>query len=286
MGAAGGQMNALDNEKDVLKRVPISKHPFGIAIADLKRAATNPQAHSLVSPYREWHFLRKGVVVFSVFGSALASYIIAGSTTYSFWEGIMPWTGLGTSVCLNPGWLRLRGFGPLFWDSGGVVRGNVFTLFVRITIGYLLYMLFNVYGHDYKRFTNHFLPQSGIFNDSERGNYVVLSDIGIITVLYALYHLAVTQGGKSTLFLYVIPLFMEGGFFIMSTYLSHTHPSVAHYDSTEWDWLRGALSTIDRDFGILNWIQQDINSSHVIHHLFPNMPHYHAVEATKAVRPI
>ncbi|PWA74899.1 Fatty acid desaturase, type 1 [Artemisia annua] len=139
--------------------------------------------------------------------------------------------------------------------------GNVFTLFVRITLGYPLYMLFNV--------------------------VVITNDIGIITVLYALYHLAVTQGGKSTLFLYVIPLFMEGGFFILSTYyLSHTHPSVAHYDSTEWDWLRGALSTIDRDFGILNWIQHDINSSHVIHHLFPNMPHYHAVEATKAVRPI
>ncbi|GJS06409.1 retrovirus-related pol polyprotein from transposon TNT 1-94 [Tanacetum coccineum] len=163
--------------------------------------------------------------------------------------------------------------------------GNVFTLLIRITIGYPLSLIFNVYGRDYKQFTNHFLPQSGIFNDSERG-YVVLSDIGIITVLYALYHLAVAQGGKSTLFLFVTPLFTEGGFFILSTYLSHTHPSIAHYDSTEWDWLRGALSTIDRDFGILNWIQHDINSSHVIHHLFPSMPHYHAVEATKAVRPI
>ncbi|GKC96164.1 delta(12) fatty acid desaturase-like protein, partial [Tanacetum coccineum] len=120
--------------------------------------------------------------------------------------------------------------------------GNVFTLLIRITIGYPLSLIFNVYGRDYKQFTNHFLPQSGIFNDSERG-YVVLSDIGIITVLYALYHLAVAQGGKSTLFLFVTPLFTEGGFFILSTYL------------------RGALSTIDRDFGILNWIQHDINSS-------------------------
>ncbi|KAJ9549764.1 hypothetical protein OSB04_022307 [Centaurea solstitialis] len=36
---------------------------------------------------------------------------------------------------------------------------------------------------DYNGFANHFIPQSGICNDHDRG-YVVLSDIGIATALY------------------------------------------------------------------------------------------------------
>ncbi|CAI9278064.1 unnamed protein product [Lactuca saligna] len=163
--------------------------------------------------------------------------------------------------------------------------GNVFTLVLRITMGLPLYLIFNVYGRDYEGFANHFLPQSGIFNKSERVQ-VVLSDVGIMAVLYAFYHLFVTQGVKSTLFLYGIPLLVMSGFFVFLTYLNHTHPSIAHYDSTEWDWLRGALSTIDRDFGILNGVFHNANQTHVVHHLFPTIPHYHAIEAREAVKPM
>ncbi|VAI60152.1 unnamed protein product [Triticum turgidum subsp. durum] len=66
----------------------------------------------------------------------------------------------------------------------------------------------------------------------------------------------------------------------------HTHPALPHYDSTEWDWLRGALATMDRDYGILNRVFHNITDTHVAHHLFSTMPHYHAMEATKAIKPI
>jgi omega-6 fatty acid desaturase (delta-12 desaturase) len=59
-----------------------------------------------------------------------------------------------------------------------------------------------------------------------------------------------------------------------------------HYDSSEWDWLRGALATVDRDYGILNKVFHNITDTHVAHHLFSTMPHYHAMEATKAIKPI
>ena len=42
----------------------------------------------------------------------------------------------------------------------------------------------------------------------------------------------------------------------------------------EWSYLRGGLSTIDRDYGIFNKIHHDIGT-HVLHHLFPQIPHYH-----------
>lgn len=49
--------------------------------------------------------------------------------------------------------------------------------------------------------------------------------------------------------------------------------------------MRGGLSTIDRDYGIFNKIHHDIGT-HVVHHLFPQIPHYHLCEATEAVKPV
>lgn len=86
--------------------------------------------------------------------------------------------------------------------------------------------------------------------------------------------------------MYGIPLLVVNGFLVSITYLQHTHPSLPHYDLTEWDWLRGALATADRDYGVLNKVFHNITDTHVVHHLFSNMPHYHAMEATKAVKPL
>ncbi|KAG5072275.1 hypothetical protein JHK86_007486 [Glycine max] len=55
-------------------------------------------------------------------------------------------------------------------------------------------------------------------------------------------------------------------------------------NSSEWDWLRGALVTVDRDYGILNKVFHNITDTHVVHHLFSTMPHYHAMVATKAIK--
>lgn len=53
------------------------------------------------------------------------------------------------------------------------------------------------------------------------------------------------------------------------------------------DWLRGALSTVDRDYGrFLNAAHHHIADTHVLHHLFSQIPHYHAQEATEAIKPV
>ncbi|KAF5750668.1 omega-6 fatty acid desaturase endoplasmic reticulum isozyme 2 [Tripterygium wilfordii] len=163
--------------------------------------------------------------------------------------------------------------------------GRALTLILQLTIGWPLYLAFNVSGRPYDRFACHFDPYGPIYTDRERIQ-IFISDAGIFAVLFGLYRLAMAKGFSWVFCVYGAPLLVVNGFLVLITYLQHTHPSLPHYDSSEWDWLRGALSTVDRDFGILNKVFHSITDTHVAHHLFSTMPHYHAMEATKAIKPI
>ncbi|KAI4351348.1 hypothetical protein L6164_005722 [Bauhinia variegata] len=163
--------------------------------------------------------------------------------------------------------------------------GRFITLVATLTLGWPLYLAFNFSGQPHDRFTSHFNPYSPIFTKSERFQ-VYLSDAGILGVTYVLYQIALAKGLTWLLCVYGVPLLVVNGFLILITYLNHTHISVPHYDSSEWDWLRGALSTVDRDYGVLNKVFHNITNTHVAHHLFSTISHYHAMEATKAIRPL
>ncbi|GJX26584.1 delta(12) fatty acid desaturase-like protein [Tanacetum coccineum] len=332
---AGGKMNVFKIEKDVLKRVPVSKPPFGIG--DLKRTIP-PHCfkRSLIRSFAS--FFRDLIIIYALYYLA-SNYIPLLSQTLSYVAWPLYWLAQGSmlfgfwvlghecghhafseyqwvddavgffihSVTMTPYfsfkyshahhhahtssleydevYIPKRKSDTFFTEVMNNGPGHVFNLIIGVTLGLPLYLFFNILGRDYGKFANHFLPQSAIFNDRERAQ-IVLSDVGIITVLYALYHHAMTQGVQSTIFLCGIPYSGMSCFFIILTYLNHTHPSLPHYDSSEWDWLRGALSTVDRDFGMFNWVLHDMNRTHVIHHLFPSLPHYHAIEARDAVKPM
>ncbi|KAL4573920.1 hypothetical protein LXL04_020741 [Taraxacum kok-saghyz] len=141
--------------------------------------------------------------------------------------------------------------------------GRVFHLIFMHALGWPLYLIFNYTGRNYDRFACHFDPNSPIYSKSERAQ-IFVSDVGILAVTYLIYHVAMNKGVSWVLCIYGVPmLFLY-----------------------EWDWLRGALSTVDRDYGILNRVGHNIANTHVSHHLFPKMPHYHAMEATEAMKPI
>ena len=75
---------------------------------------------------------------------------------------------------------------------------------------------------------------------------------------------------------YIVPYLIVNMWLVMITLLQHTHPSLPHYNDKEWEWLRGALSTVDRSYGFLDIVHHHIADTHVCHHLFSTMPHYHA----------
>ncbi|EXC04784.1 Omega-6 fatty acid desaturase, endoplasmic reticulum isozyme 2 [Morus notabilis] len=163
--------------------------------------------------------------------------------------------------------------------------GRFLTLTITLTLGWPLYLLFNVSGRPYDRFACHFDPYGPIYSDRERLQ-IYISDTGILAVCYGLYRLTMVKGLAWVVCVYGVPLLVVNGFLVLITFLQHTHPSLPHYDSSEWDWLRGALATVDRDYGVLNKVFHNITDTHVAHHLFSTMPHYHAMEATKAIKPI
>lgn len=163
--------------------------------------------------------------------------------------------------------------------------GRVITLAITLTLGWPLYLAFNVSGRPYERFACHYDPYGPIYNDRERLQ-IFISDAGVIAAIYGLYRVALAKGLAWLICVYGVPLLIVNGFLVLITYLQHTHPALPHYDSLEWNWLRGALATVDRDYGVLNKVFHNITDTHVAHHLFSTMPHYHAMEATQAIKPI
>ena len=58
---------------------------------------------------------------------------------------------------------------------------------------------------------------------------------------------------------------------------AHTDSDVPHLSNKEFSLMRGAFLSIDRPYGkILDFLHHNIGSSHVVHHICPTIPHYHA----------
>jgi len=169
------------------------------------------------------------------------------------------------------------------WRFNAVTR--FFGLGLVLVFGFPLYLLMNLGGRTYKGWANHYNPWSPVFLPRERIE-VLLSDLGLITVICGLYVIGQTFGFPMVLKTYIVPYFVVHAWLVLITFLHHSHPECPHYDDNEFTWLKGALSTVDRSFGFLNIIFHRITDTHVIHHLFSQIPHYHALEATEAIKPV
>ncbi|CAO2653054.1 Nn.00g024650.m01.CDS01 [Neocucurbitaria sp. VM-36] len=133
---------------------------------------------------------------------------------------------------------------------------------------------------------SHLDPTAHVFTDAEQP-FVLLSNIGLILVLAALYRVSQSLGVGHTFLLYGLPYLWMNHWIVAITYLHHTHPDAAHYEEGNWTYAKGALSTVDREFGFIGrHIFHGIIEYHVVHHIFPRIPFYHAEEATWAIEPL
>jgi len=133
---------------------------------------------------------------------------------------------------------------------------------------------------------SHLDPSSLLFCHKERV-WVVLSDVGIISMLGLLWYLQRLLGSKTLFYTYWLPYLWTNHWIIAITYLHHTHPDVPRFENSSWSFAKGALSTVDRQFGMIGeHMFFNIIETHVVHHLFPHIPFWHAKEATAIIAPM
>jgi fatty acid desaturase len=130
---------------------------------------------------------------------------------------------------------------------------------------------------------DHFRPNSPMF-PAKIASKILLSTVATIAAIAGLVYAGFVFGHLKVFLWYWCPYFVVNAWLVLYTWLQHTDPSVPHYGEGEWSWVRGALSTIDRPYGIFDFFHHNIGSTHVAHHLFHEMPWYNAKKATRHLK--
>eukprot|EP00608_Synchroma_pusillum_P008975 CAMPEP_0198419982 /NCGR_PEP_ID=MMETSP1452-20131203/578_1 /TAXON_ID=1181717 /ORGANISM="Synchroma pusillum, Strain CCMP3072" /LENGTH=440 /DNA_ID=CAMNT_0044140127 /DNA_START=20 /DNA_END=1342 /DNA_ORIENTATION=+ len=178
-------------------------------------------------------------------------------------------------------------------DFGEAVESSplyaTFEIVRMLTVGWLPgYLVFNASGPAKYRGKNasHFSPSSVLFTDEERP-LIAQSVAAWFVMVAVIAGWVYTYGIGAVVKHYWMPLMWVNCNLVLITYLQHTDCYLAHFREGEWDWLRGAMCTVDRSYG--TWLDHTfhrIADTHVMHHLVSRLPFYHAEEATEAVKPI
>jgi len=128
---------------------------------------------------------------------------------------------------------------------------------------------------------NHFNPRHSMFVGHVTGCACSLAALGVMS--YLLYQFYTVFGLASFVIYYVVPDFIFASYCVIITFLHHNEMNLPWFADSEWDYVRGQLSTVDRHYGIVHHVIHSIGT-HQMHHLFSLIPHYHLELATKHFR--
>ncbi len=134
---------------------------------------------------------------------------------------------------------------------------------------------------------SHINPMSKLFQDSKKeqikcgiSTFSILCFVGLLYCIFDSWpQFMLAYGGCLMVFSFWL---------FMVTYLHHHHEDIVIFDDSNWNFISGALQTIDRSYGFgLDKLNHNATDGHVVHHLFFSLiPHYHLKEATNAIRPL
>ncbi len=164
----------------------------------------------------------------------------------------------------------------------------VLTLVGRLVFGWPLYLLVGATGGSGRGVTNHFYAGRPFDGDLFPGRWqrrVLYSTAGVAATLAALVGWAVAAGSiVPVLALYVGPYLVCNAWVVAYTWLQHTDVDIPHYSGENWNYVRGAFTSVDRPYRrVIDRLHHRIGTTHVAHHLEAKIPHYHAAEATEAL---
>jgi len=155
--------------------------------------------------------------------------------------------------------------------------------FARFKLVLFLYPLY-LFKRSPEKKGDHFRPSSPLFRPSEKWD-VITSTVCCSLMILLLAVLTYQWGLMWLLKYYLVPYIVFVMWLDFVTFLHHTDPDIPWYRNEDWYFLKGALSTIDHDYGFINEIHHNIGT-HVVHHIFHTIPHYHLKTATEAVKPL
>lgn len=249
--------------------------------------------HGAFSPSQTWN----DIVGFIVHQALLVPYFAWQYThakhhrrTNHLTDGESHVPSTGADNGLGPSNERLSFYAVMHEAMGdGAFAG--FQVWSHLAIGWPLYLLglASTGKIDQKgqpldgRIMDHFRTSSPMFPEKISFK-IFLSTTTTVLSLFGLIYAGMQFGFLPVLLWYLNPYFVVNAWLVLYTWLQHSDPSVPHYGEGEWTWVRGALSTIDRPYGIFDFFHHRIGSTHVAHHLFHEMPHYNALEATHAIK--
>ncbi len=170
---------------------------------------------------------------------------------------------------------------------GATIHG-AFTVVSRLSVGWVLYLIVGATGGPKRGITNHFWPSrpfsQALFPDRWKRK-VKVSSVGVLVTLSGLLVWAIAGSPWQVLAVYGGPYVVVNAWLVLYTWLQHTDADIPHYDEDEWSFVRGAFCSVDRPYGpIVDFLHHRIGTTHVAHHLDAKIPHYHAAEATAAIK--
>lgn len=163
--------------------------------------------------------------------------------------------------------------------------GDLFGIFQMCAFGWWAYLAANIASQPDELGANHYNPKSPLFSKRDYWD-IVVSDIGIVAAIAAISACVHKFGLANVVYYYFIPYLFVNMWLVIITYLQHSDPAIPHYTPKAFSFVRGALCSIDRDYGVYNVLHHHIGDTHVAHHMFSQMPFYHAQEATEAIKKV
>ncbi|MEO0549253.1 MAG: fatty acid desaturase [Pseudomonadota bacterium] len=223
-----------------------------------------------------------------VFAKTRLGNTIAGVVTHG--PLLVPYRGWQRSHALHHGgtghFEREEVFRACRQEDDRLFRKILFRSGIFILLGWPMYKLgFRNIGTYSPISGSHYLTTSKLYTPSIRGSW--LASIAANAVFLAIYiSLSYAYGWGFVVKYILAPYLIYGAWLTFMTWMQHVSEEVPVYTGEDWTFLNGALSSVDRNYGPFNWITHNTGNYHVIHHLFPTIPHYHLKEATEAIRPI
>lgn len=153
-------------------------------------------------------------------------------------------------------------------------------------LGWIAYLIAGYPGINYFRYFGgtvsdgpcHFNPQDKMFRQNVF--LATTSVLFVVGMLIALVMASIKSSFLTVVQYYLIPQLVFCCYLLHVTFLHHASPDTRWLAPSEWTYARGQLeNTVDRDYGsVINNVSHNIGT-HVVHHLFPVIPHYKLVEA-------